>query len=335
VFAQQNYYQTAIGLSGEALKTALHNIIDDHIVYPYSSSTEIDTWDIIKEADRDTLNPDNVILIYLGTSVNAAQEFNNGSGWNREHVWPQSRGPFNTFNNPEGTDVHHLRAANPDLNSSRGNKNFDFCSNCGGGLGGNYWNNSTEIFQPRSLIRGDVARMVFYMAVRYEGDNGEFDLEISNQNPATGLALLGNLSALLAWHEADPVIDWERDRNDIVYSYQLNRNPFIDFPELVSHIWGSNVNTPWFPVTTSINNVLVEPNALAISLFPNPASTHIVVKTASDNFQYQILDVTGKLVQSGISENGSAINTEKLSKGLYILIATTQNNSGYSKFIIK
>ena len=94
-----NYYAGTENLRGKALKHALYEIIKGHKEYPYSSSST-DVWDILKETDKDTANPNNVILFYTGWSVNAAQEYNNGKGWNREHVWAKSRGDFGTSPGP-------------------------------------------------------------------------------------------------------------------------------------------------------------------------------------------------------------------------------------------
>ncbi|MDP8204911.1 MAG: endonuclease [Candidatus Tenebribacter mawsonii] len=110
----EGYYYSAAGLSGEDLKSALHDIIDDHVEFPYTS-TSTDTWDILKETDRDPNNPDNVILIYTGWSVDAAQEYNNGQGWSREHVWAKSHGDFGTAIGA-GTDVHNLRPCDISVN---------------------------------------------------------------------------------------------------------------------------------------------------------------------------------------------------------------------------
>ena len=119
------YYDDAQGLGGDVLKTALYNIIKGHTEYIYTTDTT-DVWDILKETDRDPDNPDNVILIYTGWSVDAAQEWNNGDGWEREHVWAKSRGDFGT-DPGAGTDVHHLRPIDPSVNSARNNRWFAEC----------------------------------------------------------------------------------------------------------------------------------------------------------------------------------------------------------------
>jgi endonuclease I len=250
------YYTPADGLSGTPLKTALNNIIKGHVEFTYSGSGT-DVWDILKETDRDPNNSNNVILLYTGASVNGAEEYNNGSGWNREHVWAKSHGDFGNSNGP-GTDAHHLRPCNIQVNSDRGNMWFGNASTphyLGGSATGNFYSTADHLWQPRAAIKGDVARMIFYMATRYEGQNGEPDLEVidyipsssSSNNPVHAL-----LTDLLQWHTEDPVDDWERNRNDIIYyDYQNNRNPFIDNPEYVGLIWGGAIASS---ISYEINN---------------------------------------------------------------------------------
>ena len=117
------YYNGASGQSGATLKSTLHDIIKGHTEYPYSSSGT-DVWDILKVADKDPNNSNNVIGLYSNFSMNAAAEYANGAGWNREHVWAKSRGNFGTSPGP-GTDLHHLRATDITTNSARDNRNFD------------------------------------------------------------------------------------------------------------------------------------------------------------------------------------------------------------------
>ena len=106
---------------------------------------------------------------------------------------------------------------------------------------GNYTCNDWE-FEPRDDVKGDVARMIFYMAVRYEGEGDDMvDLEIVDDPDSTKsskLPIYGDIDDLLRWHEEDPVSQWEIERNETIYQYQGNRNPFIDLPELVELIWG-------------------------------------------------------------------------------------------------
>jgi endonuclease I len=237
------YYDSAEGLSGEALKSALHEIIDDHTEFPYTS-TSTDTWDILKETDQDPSNPDNVILFYTDWSVNGDQEYNSGSGWSREHVWAKSHGDFGTTIGP-GTDAHNLKPCDISLNSARGNLDFDEGGTQyidGDGATNNY--SDSDSWEPWDDVKGDVARIIFYMATRYEGDNGEPDLEVVdyvNSSP-DGEPLHGKLSTLYQWNLDDPVSTFEMHRNDVIYEdFQGNRNPYIDHPEYVTYIWGGEI----------------------------------------------------------------------------------------------
>ncbi len=101
------------------------------------------------------------------------------------------------------------------------------------------YDDSVETWQVRSSSRGDVARMMFYMAVMYEGHGGydSCDLELTESNNYGYSPTLGKLSVLKQWHAQDPVDSWEQQRNEKVYTQQGNRNPFIDNPEWVESIW--------------------------------------------------------------------------------------------------
>lgn len=237
------YYDSAIGYTGDALKTKLNLIIKDHVEFPYTSSNT-DVWDILKETDRDTLNPNNVLLIYSGWSKDANLEYDSGNGWSREHVWAKSHGDFGTSKGA-GTDVHALRPCDVTVNSARNSRWFAECSTeyiDGNGSTGSYTSYSQWVWKPNDNVKGDVARMIFYMATRYEGNGSEPDLEIVDSIPSDNKTLApihAKLSDLIQWHIDDPVDDWERNRNDIIhYNYQNNRNPFIDNPEYAQLIWG-------------------------------------------------------------------------------------------------
>ncbi len=232
----ETYYDSAEGLEGEALKTALHNIIDDHQTYSYDFAKTA-----LRNTDEDPNNSNNVILMYTGRSQAKTAFGSNGDDWNREHTWPKSHGSFGEVA-PMGTDLHHLRPTDASVNSTRGNKDFD---NGGSqvndtyGSGSSYCYTDSDSFEPRDEVKGDVARIIFYMATRYEGDkSGEVDLELVDRVDTSGPAL-GKLSTLLAWNEEDPVDDFERNRNNVIFDYQGNRNPFVDHPEFADMIWGN------------------------------------------------------------------------------------------------
>lgn len=237
-----NYYQGTENLHGDSLKDALHRIIHQHIQYPYTAS-EKDVWDILKETDQDLVHPENIVLFYTGKSVNAAQEWNEGKGWNREHIWAKSRGKFKN-SSVYGCDLHHIRPTHPKANSHRNNYWFANTKKeavtINGENSGCYKDDQKALWEPRDEVKGDVARMLFYMDVRYEGGKGEKDFSLvdyfPNRNSTAPVHAL--LSDLLQWHKDDPVSPQEKRRNNIIYHYQRNRNPFIDHPEFASRIWG-------------------------------------------------------------------------------------------------
>jgi endonuclease I len=224
------YYTPADGKAGSALKSALHNIIDDHTTLSYS-----EVWGALRNTDEDPGNSNNVLLLYSGRSQS---KFTNGGGvddWNREHVWAKSHGDFGTAQGP-GTDLHHLRPTDVTVNSTRGNLDFDNGGNEHNEAPGNYYDGDS--WEPRDEVKGDVARMIFYMAVRYEGDSAEADLELNNDVNNGSAPYHGKISVLLDWHEEDPVDSREIRRNNIIFEqYQGNRNPFIDHPEWAEMIW--------------------------------------------------------------------------------------------------
>lgn len=321
------YYSSAEGLSGENLKAALYNIIKGHTTFIYTSSST-DVWDILKQTDKDPANPDNVILFYTGWSVNAAQEYNYGSGWSREHVWAKSRGDFDT-DPPAGTDAHHLRPADISVNSARNNRWFDNCDEpyLDGGVSTGCFTSSTSwVWQPRDAVKGDAARMIFYMATRYEGENGEPDLEVIDYFPTdkyTHEPIHAKLSTLLQWNLEDPVDDFERNRNEVVYDYQDNRNPFIDHPEYVDMIWGTGTST----IDTEDKSKLI--------LYPNPACDFIVLDIGSNNAVVELYDVFGKTVLSQELPASKQISVSQLQKGIYIYKVIQGDKTFGGKIVIE
>ncbi len=322
------YYNGTENLSGAELKTALYNIIKGHTEFPYTSTTT-DVWDILKVTDKDTLNPDNVILLYTGWSLNAALEYDNEKGWSREHVWAKSHGDFATEMGA-GTDVHALRPCDISVNSAR--SNYDFAT------GGDIYTDADGItecrltsnsWEPRDIVKGDVARMIFYMTTRYKGENTEPNLEIVdyvNSSPNYE-PLHGKLSDLYKWHIADPVSDWEINRNNIIYSqYQGNRNPFIDHPEFVEKIWGNLVS------------VQTIENEQKINIYPNPFQDLIQIEIVNDNknTKIQLFNIYGNKVKDFQTDSTIIdITCSDLKSGVYFLKIIYSDNSVFRKLIIK
>ncbi|MBB5960353.1 endonuclease I [Saccharothrix tamanrassetensis] len=224
------YYRDAIGKSGSSLKTVLHQIIRTNTKLSYDQ-----VWNALKVTDEDPGNAANVVLLYSGRSQSKSTNGGNADDWNREHVWAKSHGDFGTATGP-GTDLHHLRPEDVSVNANRGNKDFDLGGSVAAEAPGNYTDGDS--WEPRNAVKGDVARMLFYMAVRYEGGDGFANLELNN-NVGNGTApYMGRQSVLLQWHAQDPPDAFEKRRNQVIYdAYQHNRNPFIDHPEWAPSIW--------------------------------------------------------------------------------------------------
>lgn len=195
--------------SGDALKEALHTLMEEtHTTY-ISYGDSRDLFKTTDPADEEGM----IVCFYSREIVSGV--WDEGATWNREHVWPKSLsgGLYETTSNTykgAGSDMHMLRPETPSVNSSRGNKQFGETEGC---------------YEPIDSVKGDVARILFYMSVHYE-----LDIE------ATGVAT--SIEMLLEWNSLDPVDDAEATRNDVVQSLQGNRNPFIDYPEYAEKIWG-------------------------------------------------------------------------------------------------
>jgi len=233
------YYQNAIGLSGAALESALADLAEqNHNRMSYSQ-----VWDALRYTDEDPTNTNNVLLIYTGRSQSksfTSSGNNDPDAWNREHSWPKSRG-FPSSDDWGYTDIHHLRPSDASVNAARGNKDYDNGGSQISEAPGNYTDSNS--FEPRDAVKGDLARMMFYMDIRYNGgDNtGTDDLRLVSGTSTSG-ARLGDLCTLLAWHIQDPVGEQEITRHARIVERQGNRNPFVDFPSWADQLWGGNCN---------------------------------------------------------------------------------------------
>lgn len=320
------YYSTASGLTGDSLKDALNDIIDGHTEFSYTSSSQ-DTWDILKKADQDPDSSNNVIGIYSGFSMDGPKEYDSGKGWSREHVWAKSRGNFTTSKGV-GTDLHNLRAEDLSTNSARNNRNFDIGSIRYVDGSGNYsgttdsYTSNDWVWEPRDEVKGDVARIIFYMSVRYEGENGELDLELTDSilSKSDKSPLHGNAITLYKWHLNDMVSDVERSRNDTIYKYQKNRNPFVDHPEYVKEIYGSKYGLSAVGIKENIEGS-------SFSIFPNPSNSNITIESTEEQItEVLIIDLQGKLVTRNLySSNSVQMNLSELKRGVYFLRITDSN----------
>ncbi len=242
-------------------------------------------------ADEDSSNTNNVILIYSGESRDE-REYQSGNNthstqtFNTEHVYPKS---FLQSGTSEG-DLHHLRVCDISINSNRGNKPFANGS-------GTYTQTGTAWY-PGDDWRGDVARMLMYINLRYNEPFSD----------------IGTLNLFLEWNAKDPVSAIEDQRNRVISQAQGNRNPFIDNPYLATVIWGGTAaENRW-----ENNMSATEFSNLNFSIYPNPVSRNTTFITTTETLQYEIYNILGKLIDKGQTQN-QTISIHKLNAGVYIL----------------
>lgn len=252
-FDPASYYESAFAATDEELPNVLNQLISaKHVQLTYSQ-----VWSVLTFSDEDPNNTDNVIEIYTGKSIaklenGSGANANNQDSWNREHVWSKSHGFPETYQLGY-TDAHHLRPADWSMNTLRSNLDFD--------NGGDPIEESPENFkdhdswEPRNDVKGDVARMMFYMATRYNGASEDRTPDLvlvdetgTSSGTVDGKATFGKLCSLWEWHNADPVDERELSRNNVVFEYQGNRNPFIDNPEWANVIFGEACRPHTAPV---------------------------------------------------------------------------------------
>lgn len=322
------YYDSLDGLADVTLRQALQDIIANPSIV--RAQTYNDCIDILKEADQNPANSNQVWLVYLEegrakldfqtTSVNTGK-------WNREHTFPRSRAGYFSIEEDEiadgidiywetkadslrhgNSDAHALRAVDGPENSSRGNQFYGEYNGPSGTLGS---------------FKGDVARSVFYLAVRYNG------LEIVNGFPDGMVGQFGDLATLLDWHRNDPPDDFEMNRNNVVYNWQFNRNPFIDQPDLIEYIWGNMVGETW---DQPLSVEEVEPNL--VKIYPNPSHGIINLKGIDRSSQIELFSIDGRLIETLFMDQNNFVSV-KATSGIYILKISKKNSIYTHKIIIE
>jgi len=340
-FSQETYYLNApdavdFTLSGIALKNTLALKISNNTTpLPYSSSN-FDTWDALKLTDEDPINSLNVLLIYNSQSEPKTNTVGNGNNsfpavWNREHVYPRSLAtPSLTTDDPgPGTDIHNLRPASESVNSSRGNLKFAAGSGNFGTVGSNWY--------PGDEWKGDIARMVMYMYLRYDGNGSSIaETQCLPTNVGVGNTVSNDnnmIDLFLQWNAEDPVSDIEKQRNPVSESNQGNRNPFVDNPYLATKIWGGpDAEDIWG--TLGIDEIAQR----AFTIYPNPSNNNKVI-IQSDGVivkNIALYTITGQqiLIKKGERSNNNQIILNNLPSGFYVLKINSEKGIASKKLII-
>ncbi len=258
------------------------------------------------DADEDPTNAINVLLIYSGES-RYELEYQSGNNtytpqtFNTEHVYPRSL----VGNTAEG-DLHHLRVCDISVNSSRANYPFTDGSGNYSLIGGNSW-------YPGDEWKGDVARMIMYINLRYN-------------EPFTDV---GTLSLFLQWNAEDPVSPIEDQRNTVISGAQGNRNPFIDNPYIATLIWGgTTAENRWSSLSVD-NFSLVD-----VEIYPNPSFGNTLTIKTNKTLSIAFFDLLGKQVlRDNVSKYDNQINIENLNSGIYMIRLQSENGILTKKFI--
>lgn len=292
--APAGYYNPANGLSGAQLKTALSNIITNgHQDKGYNGLwTAYKTTDIDKNYENDgsildiySERPSSVDPYKYTPGNNQCGTYSTeGNCYNREHIVPQS---LFSEASPMKSDVHFIRATDGKVNGMRSNYPFgkvgsaSFTSLNGSKLGSSSSAGfSGTVFEPIDEFKGDVARMVFYFVTRYQSKLSTF----STGNMLGSSAFPGlqtwELNVLLAWHNQDPVSQAEINRNNASYTFQGNRNPFIDNPSYVNQIWGGQAPTTDTQTPSTVTNLTVSGKTTnTVSLTWNASTDNVGVSS--------------------------------------------------------
>lgn len=311
LFAQApaGYYNSATG-SGYTLKTQLYNIIKGHTDRGYAG-----LWTTYQTSDRDNQNEnDNTIFDLYSENQSGSDPYNytystdqcgtysvEGDCYNREHMIPQS--VFNS-NAPMVSDAHFIPPTDGKVNGMRadyphGNvASASWTSQNGSKLGTSAVSGySGTVFEPNAAFKGDIARMYFYFATRYENTVAGYSYDMFN-GTSNQVFTTAFRDMLLVWHAADPVSAREVARNNALYTRQGNRNPFIDNPNYVTMIWGGTSDTTAPSVPTNLVASNVTSTSLTLSW---SGSTDNVGVTSYDIYMNGSLKTSTTSTSSSIS----------------------------------
>jgi endonuclease I len=328
------YYATIdFSQTGNNLKNQLTNLITNtHTTFlPYTATGTTDTWDALYQTDLNPNNSSNVLLFYgwddtdgdytndYSRDKNLSCHTSSCSGlWQREHVFPRSLGTPNLGFELAGSDAHNLRAIDTDRNGARSNRMFEastssvmsFITTSGNWYPGDEW-------------RGDVARIIMYMYVRYPTQCAATSVGAGSTNYSVDMP-----NVFLDWNAADPVSQYEINRNNILQNIQGNRNPFIDNPYLATIIWnGPTAPNPWGSLSTSNQSFS------NISIYPTITKDIVhIINPFNHNYQYAVFNTLGQLIKT--NNTTDIIDISSNSKGIYFIILQFENQSKTFKVIL-
>ncbi len=318
-------------LTGVPLKNQLTTLITNTHT---NELTYGELWNALKIVDEDPANNSNVALIYGWPNTTSGQHAitrsknsngGNSGEWNREHTYAKSLGTPALGESGPGSDAHHLRASDVQWNNARGSKKFAAGTGNSGSVGANWY--------PGDNWKGDVARMMMYMYVRY----GTRCLPANVGVGSTVGTPDGMIDLFLQWNVEDPVSQVEIQRNNYLggngtYA-QGNRNPFIDNPYLATIIWGGTPAEDKWGLLSTNKAELVEFN-----VYPNPAPKNTIYISTKEKIDLiTVYNLEGKLIKkvSNPQFNDEVFTITHLKSGTYILKLKSGKKATTKKFIVK
>ncbi len=332
------YYSTCENKSGAALLTALNQKIADHTTVSYKG-----LLDLYKTSD---VKPNGKIWdMYSTKEWSAGETCGNysyvGDCYNREHSFPKSW--FNDAS-PMYSDAFHIYPTDGKVNGQRSNYPYGECSagttlpshngvRALGKLGkSTFPGYSSTVFEPDDEYKGDFARSYFYMIACYNDRITGWKSDMLAGNKYPGLSTWA-VNLLLKWHRQDPVSDKEKNRNEVVYGQQRNRNPFIDYPDLAEHIWGTMKDTPWSSsgqakpaITLPVSGSTLDFGYTAINL---PVSRTISLK--GENISQS---VTLTVSDTDFSCSPSTISASAMNSGTTVTVTFNPGGTGAASGVL-
>ena len=332
VACKPNYYNNALNKKGQALLTALYNIVSSHTDVGYDG-----LWNVYDDAD--TNSGGYYIDLYSNydkfTRAKKCGNYSNiGDCVNREHSFPKSW--WGSGKADQYSDAYHLYPTDGYVNNQRSNYPFGECANGTRLTNGKYYGKgklgtstfsgySGIVFEPDDEYKGDFARTYFYMATAYNNIFGKWhgDMLASSFPYFSDWAL----NLLLKWHRQDPVSDKERLRNNYVCAWQENRNPYIDHPELVEHIWGNQADKNWTGSDMSTPTITAPAQGDVLDLgtvrIGNTLTATLTVKGNALEEELEII-VTG----TGFSASPTIIDVDDALAGTTVTVSFVSNTQG-------
>lgn len=326
-FAQGNYYDAVIDLTGNELYTGLHSLISTNTYNSYDGAKV----HLFQQLENDA---GNVTCIYTGEVYYVGYNYNGSSNPNTEHTYAQS-----WFSDPEystkRSDLHHLFPSNMNVNSSRGNLPLFTVANHAAANVYYTWTpwqsyrganaSGITVFEPADETKGNIARALLYFNTRY------YDT-LTQDN-------VNMIPDLVQWHNFDPPDSLEIARNQGVYAFQYNRNPYVDHPEFVGRIWGgSSASEDIAPPVADLvlNRVFPNPftNGTALSL---QSKKPLQAMVSIYNARGQKIHSWSSLLPSGNSElrwDGTDSEGRSLPAGIYLIRVSAGKDSLSAKVLM-